>query len=265
MKQINSLEDELGLTLTVRTGNGIKLTNSGKLIYEDAKSIIEMSKKSIENAKKLEKKETYTITIGTSLICPCTPLMDLWYKQNENHNEFKLKIVPFDENHSETLSTLKNNDTELDFIVTPCDSQNWLKNFNFLKLGTYKLSLVVPYTSPLAKEKIIDLKTLKNEKIMLITQGDSPQNNAIKKYIEENCSNVELKNAPFLYDINVFNECVENGYLLISLECWNNIHPSLKNIPITFESQVPYGIIYSKNPSKSALKFLELIKNSLKK
>lgn len=263
MKQINSLEKDLDLTLTIRNENGIKLTDSGKLIYEEAKSIINLSIKAIKKAKKLEENQTYTITVGTSAICPCTPLMDLWYKVSEDHPEFKIKIVPFDDKHTDALTTLQTSNTTLDFIVTPCDSKLWLKNLNFLKLRDTKFVLAVPRGHKLAKNNTIKLEELNNEKLMIITHGDSSKNNALKEYIENHCKNIEYKNAPFLYDINVFNECAENNYILVSLDCWNNVHPSLINIPITFDVSVPYGVLYSKSSSKGALKFLELIKKVL--
>ena len=38
MKQINSLEADLGLSLFARTNHGVRLTAAGYSIYEDAKS-----------------------------------------------------------------------------------------------------------------------------------------------------------------------------------------------------------------------------------
>ena len=84
--------------------------------------------------------------------------------------------------------------------------------------------------------------------------------------IKNNCENVEIKDAPFFYDINVFNTCEENGYLLITLDCWENVHPAFKTIPLSSREKIAYGVIYSKEPSTGASKFLDLIKNeSLKK
>lgn len=80
MKQINLMESNLGLKLIERTHNGIKITPSGKQIYKDCKYIIEYSKNAVQKAQSIEKKSNNIITIGTSIICPCKPLMDIWYK-----------------------------------------------------------------------------------------------------------------------------------------------------------------------------------------
>ena len=264
MKQMNQLEDSIGCKLLIRNRKGVELTEAGKIIYKEAKYIIKYCDKVMNEAKNTQK-ENYVINIGTSLICPCKPLMDIWYKISDKHPEFKIQIVPFEEKHTNTLLTLKNGNKDLDLIISPCDSKSWLENFNFLQLGTYKFCLAVPRNHYLAKLDKIDLKDLSNESIMIISGGDSFQNKAIKKYIEENCSNIELKSAPFFYDINVFNQCVDSGDLLITLECWKDIHPALKTIPITLDNSISYGIVYSKDPSEDTLKFIEIIKNAINK
>ncbi len=261
MKQMNLMESDLDLSLFKRTNHGIVLTDAGKQIYKDAKYIINYSNEAIQKARDLETKENYTITIGTSLICPCKPLLDLWYKINDKYPEFKIKIVPFEENHTRILATLNSNGTNLDFLVSVCDSKQWLQSFDFLQLGYYNFCVAVPLNHPLAKKDKIDLSELSNEKIMAITGGDSKQNKDILNRLITECENIEIKDAPFFYNIDVFNTCEENGYLLITLDCWKNVHPAFKTIPLSSGEKIPYGVLYSKTPSTGASKFLNLIKN----
>ncbi len=260
MKQMNLMESELGLSLLNRTNHGITLTEVGKQIYDDAKFIIDYTDKAIKKAKKLQNQNTHFVTIGTSLICPCKPLLDIWYKVNDKYPEFKIKIVPFEENHSNVLSTLNNNGATLDFLVSPGDSQEWLKDFSFFKLGTCRFCIAVPITNPLSKKKELSFKDLSGEKIAAITTGKSKQNQDIVNKIKQNCDNVEIIDAPLYYDMNLFNKCEENGYLLVTLECWKDIHPAFKTIPISSGESMPYGIIYSKEPSDDASKFLDIVK-----
>ena len=85
-------------------------------------------------------------------------------------------------------------------------------------------------------------------------------NNILEK-IKNTCDNVEILEAPFFYDINVYNKCEENGGLLITLECWKDIHPAFKTIPLSSGETIPYGVIYAKQPTEDALKFLDIIKD----
>ena len=265
MKQMNLMEQELGLDLLIRTNHGIKLTEVGKQIYKDCKFIIDYSNRPIENAKNLQNQNTHFVTIVTSLICPCKPFLDLSYKINDQYPEFKIKIVPFEENHTVILNTLNSNGVNLDFIVSPCDSKHWLENFNFLKLGDYRFCIAVPLSHPLAKKKEISYEDLSGEKITAITTGDSKQNQDILENIKEICTDVEIFDAPFFYDINVFNRCEENGSLLVTLECWKDVHPAFKTIPLSSGEIIPYGILYSKTPTDDALRFLDIIKTVIAK
>ncbi len=260
MKQMNLMEQELGLSLLIRTNHGISLTKAGKQIYKDAKYIINYTNQAIKKAKKLQSQNTHFVTIGTSLICPCKPLLDLWYQINDKYPDFKIKIVPFEENHSNILTTFNSNGTILDFLVSPCDSKQWLENFNFLKLGDYRFCIAVPVTHPLAKKNKISFADLSGEKVTAITTGDSKKNQDILEKIKSTCNDVEIYDAPFFYDINVFNNCEENGSLLVTLECWADVHPAFKTIPLSSGETIPYGVLYSKTLTDDASKFLDIIK-----
>ena len=265
MKQMNLMEQELGLSLLIRTNHGVSLTEAGKEIYKDAKIIIDYTNRSIKKAKKLQNKNTHFITIGTSLICPCKPLLDIWYQINDRYPDFKIKILPFEENHTNILNTLNSNGTPLDFIVSPCDSHDWLKNFDFLKLGDYKFCIAVPISHPLAKKDSISFEDLSGEKVTAITTGDSKQNQDILNKIKTICKDVEIFDAPFFYDIDVFNRCEESGCFLVTLECWKDVHPAFKTIPLSSGETIPYGILYSKTPTDDASKFLNIIKEVVNK
>ena len=265
MKQMNLMEQELGLSLLIRTNHGVSLTEAGKKIYKDAKIIIDYTNRSIKKAKKLQNKNTHFITIGTSLICPCKPLLDIWYQINDRYPDFKIKILPFEENHTNILNTLNSNGTPLDFIVSPCDSHDWLKNFDFLKLGDYKFCIAVPISHPLAKKDSISFEDLSGEKVTAITTGDSKQNQDILNKIKTICKDVEIFDAPFFYDIDVFNRCEESGSFLVTLECWKDVHPAFKTIPLSSGETIPYGILYSKTPTDDASKFLNIIKEVVNK
>ena len=139
----------------------------------------------------------------------------------------------------------------------------WKKTFNFLKLGEFTYNACMPRNHKLAKKRKIDWKDLSGETIMMITEGDSKNTNRLREMILKNCKDVTIKPVPFLYDISVFNECEENGYILMSLDSWKDVHPALTNVPLKYTASVPFGIVYSKNPSKEMNNFISVIKNNI--
>ena len=70
MKQMNALESHLDLKLIERTPSGIQLTAAGAVIYQDAKFLIDYSKKSIANSHSFSfaKRFNNSIVFSCSLI-----------------------------------------------------------------------------------------------------------------------------------------------------------------------------------------------------
>ena len=64
-----------------------------------------------------------------------------------------------------------------------------------------------------------------------------------------------------MIDVPFFNHLVTSQKLLLSAECWSNVHPLLATIPVEWEHTMPYGLIYAKDPSKEVLQFIMAIGN----
>ena len=104
MKQMNTLEAHLDVKLIERTPTGVKLTAAGEIIYRDAKFMKDYSKKSLAEAKASEHSYDTTFCVGTSLLNPAKPFMDIWYRVNKKFPDYKLHLVPFEDDHDGILS-----------------------------------------------------------------------------------------------------------------------------------------------------------------
>lgn len=107
MKQINSLEDHLNVKLIERGRSGVKLTPAGEIIYRDAKFMIDYSHKSVAAAMAAAHTYDTTFCVGTSLLNPAKPFMDLWYRVNKDFPGYKLHLVPFEDDHDGILSEIE--------------------------------------------------------------------------------------------------------------------------------------------------------------
>ena len=138
MKQINALEEHLDLQLIRRTSQGISLTPAGEVIYKDAKFLFDFSRHSVENARRAMEDADLTFCVGTSMLNPAKPFMDLWYQASREFPNYKLHLVPFEDNHEGILAEISQLGTKFDFLVGVCDSRLWLDQCQFLPLGRYK-------------------------------------------------------------------------------------------------------------------------------
>ena len=260
MKQMNTLETHLGLILTMRTQSGIKLTASGQVIYRNAKLMIEYSRKSIAEANAAEHAANTTFCVGTSLLNPAKPFMDLWYRVNKDFPGYKLHLVPFEDNHDGILSEIEKLGEKFDFLIGVCDSKAWLSLCSFLPLGSYRKMVAVSREHRLASKQKIEISDLYGETLMMVRRGDSGINDFIRRDIEKNHPQIKIEDTPQFYDLSVFNRCAETNNVLLTIECWQEVHPALVTIPVKWDYEIPYGLLYSNDAPEDVLRFVDMIK-----
>ena len=117
MKQINALEKHLNLKLLLRSAHGVHLTPAGEVIYRDARFLFDYSRRSIEQARQAMDDADRMFCVGTSLLNPAKPFMDLWYRVNRAFPNYKLHLVPFEDNHEGILSEIAQLGKKFDFLV----------------------------------------------------------------------------------------------------------------------------------------------------
>ena len=50
-----------------------------------------------------------------------------------------------------------------------------------------------------------------------------------------------------------------NSYILITQPVYEDIHPNLITIPLKTDASMPYGLIYSKEPTAATEKFIQAV------
>lgn len=260
MKQINSLEKHLNLKLIERTPRGILLTPAGDVIYRDAKFLFDYSRRSIENARQAMNVRDTIFCVGTSILNPAKPFMDLWYRVNKEFANYKLHLVPFEDDHEGILSEIAQLGEKFDFLLGVCDSKLWLDKCNMLPLGRYRKMCAVSREHPLAQKKQLEIADLYGETLMMVKQGDSEVNDRIREDLTRNHPAIQIEDTPHFYDISVFNRCVETGNVLLILECWKDVHPALVTIPVNWDYSSPYGLLYALDPPEDVIRFVNEVK-----
>ena len=259
MKQMNQMEAQLGLTLFERTNHGICLTSAGESVYKDAKYMISYAEKALQRARRLQEEGTCTLRVGTSLLNPCKPFMDLWNRVSDRFSRYKINVVPFEDDHNNILSIIEQLGETFDFLVGVCDSAQWLKRCSFYPLGVYRKCVAVPLDHRLAGRKQLKISDLYGETLMMVKRGDSPLNDRLRDDLEQHHPQIHIEDTEHFYDISVYNRCVQEGAVLLNVECWKDVHPALVTIPVDWEYTIPYGILYAKNPPETVQNFMRAV------
>ena len=260
MKQINSFEKHVGVKLLTRTNHGVKLTEAGKKLYEAGKHIISYSENAIENLRKTYKKDL-SIRIGSSLLYPANEIVEIWRKVPKSDTNIKINIVSMGDSFTNLISFSNELGKSIDCFATLLDSYHLSSNFNFFELGEKPCYISVPHNHKLARKKHLTWNDLFGENLMLLKKGNSPMLDKMRKEIEEKFQRISIVDVPSFYNTEVFNECVEKGYLLETPSIWENVHPSLVSIPMDWDYKLKFGIVYSKKPNKAVKAFIKEFQN----
>lgn len=250
-KQINLLEDHLGLKLFVRSPQGLALTEAGQLIYTEAKKLIRHSNSILRKARELEKPKEFVIHIGVSLMNPAGILLEQWAKAAARYPNIRLEIVPFED----TVPAFQDVLDHLGEISCPYQTTYWGDRYQSFHLRDLPVCVACSKSHPLAARERLTVDDLHGQTLWLCDRDVAEYQNELWDDLEQNHPQIQLKSAPYL-DINTFNQLTTSQELILSAECWNSVHPLVATIPVDWDYKMPYGLIYAKDPPREVLQFI---------
>lgn len=242
IKQINRLEEELGVSLFTRTSHGVSLTEAGKVFYEKTTELLSLCDAVMKETRYADNHKKPLVRVGVSLFYPAGMFLDLWHSVKELSSMFNLKIVqiPSDAKRYAGLGS------QYDILVGP---YNLNMSYPFYPIGSYSFSIAMPFDHPLHDQKQLHFHDLDGNTIMIMKEGTSAINDSVSKKIQEACSHITIIDIDPHYDLQTFNNCAEQHCLLLSLSCWDHVHPGLVSIPLDEPYALPGGILTAENVS----------------
>ena len=264
IKQINLLEDALGVKLFERTHRGLILTNAGRSLYQDAKYIIQYCKDSVTRAKNAMQEGTTVIRIGTSPMTPAQLLMQIWPKIQEQCPDLKFQIVPYENTPENAREILANLGRNIDVVGGIFDETMLdLRRCAGLELTREPFCCAVSIHHRLAAKDKLRIQDLYDENLLLMHRGWSHYVDQLRDDLWRNHPQIQIVDFDF-YNMDIFNRC-ENSYdVLLAIPGWANVHPLLKVIPVEWDYSIPYGLLYSPLPSEPVKRFLSAMQSVTK-
>ncbi len=265
MKQMNAFESRVGAKLFERTPSGVKLTPAGEMLLKDARYIMDYSEKAVGRVRAKAAKYETTFCVGTSLLNPAKPFMDLWYRLKDGFPGYKLHLVPFEDDSDGILSEIGKLGEKFDFLIGVCDSKAWMSLCRFLPLGRYKKMIAVSREHRLAAKEKVNIEDLYGETLMMVKRGDSGVNDFLRSELEKEHPEIKIEDTPQFYDLSVFNRCAESDKVLLTIECWQDVHLGLVSIPVNWDYSIPYGLLYANDAPADVLRFVEAAREDAEK
>src|SRR5436190_11872347 len=170
-RQVQDLEDEIGVDLLRRSPRGVTLTAEGKLFLDEVRELLKRADESVEKVRALARGEYGELHIGyapspTVEILP--PALTAFQKAVP-----RVKLLLHDLSSDELITGLQNGTLELAIMVLPADDQT--AGIQFEVLRTYPLCVAMTAMHPLSRMASIPLEKLAAEPLVTLRRKDYPE------------------------------------------------------------------------------------------
>ena len=264
IKQINSLENNLGVQLFARTHRGLVLTAAGESLYQDAKYMVNYSKEAIERAKEAGNDEDDVIRVGISPMTPPQVFVELWPRIQEQYPNVKFKLVPFENTPENAREILVNLGQNIDVIAGIFDETMLeLRKCNGVELSREPFCVAVALHHRLAGKKVLTPEDLKGERLLMMRKGWSCYVDALRAELTEKYPEITIADFDF-YNVDIFNRCENSNDMLLAIKSWESVHPLMKILPVEWDYKMPYGLLYAKDPSEKVEKLVRTVEGITK-
>ncbi len=170
-RQIQDLEDEIGVDLLHRSSRGVTLTAEGKLFLEEVRELLKHADESIERVRALARGEYGELHIGYAPV-PSTEILPPTLAAFQKAVP-RVKVLLHDLSSDELIAGLRNGTLELAIMVEPIGEQT--VGIEFEVLRTEGLCVAMSAAQPLARLKSIPLERLADEPLVGLSRKGYPE------------------------------------------------------------------------------------------
>lgn len=170
-RQIQDLEAELGLQLLERTAKSVRLTEAGRVFYQEARAVLQRVEDAIATARAVADGDAGELHIGyaPSLTVELLPKALRTFRESSPG----VKVSLHDLSTEQMLSGLR--DGSLDAALMVKTSSTALRGLQFRNLVTYHVVVAAHPTHPLAKRRRVPLAVLASERLIAYSRMEYPE------------------------------------------------------------------------------------------
>jgi DNA-binding transcriptional LysR family regulator len=167
-RQIQDLEDEIGVDLLRRSSRGVTLTAEGKLFLEEVRELLKHADVSVERVRALARGEYGELHIGYAAV-PTTEILPPTLAAFQKAVP-RVRVLLHNLASDELIAGLRNATLELAIMVEPTGEQT--AGIEYELLRSYPLGVAMRAAHPFARLKSIPLEKLAAEPIVCLDRKD---------------------------------------------------------------------------------------------
>lgn len=160
-RQIQQLENDLGVQLLNRTGHGVELTESGKILYAHAETILNEMSSTVEEIQATQHSPSGSVSIASPPSFNTFVMADVIEEFAAQQPAVRIRLI--EASTGGVYSHLANGDVDLAIVTYPASSAK----YDVLQLMSEPLFAICHPDHEFAKLKSIDLKMLNTAELIL--------------------------------------------------------------------------------------------------
>src|SRR6516225_4207876 len=178
-RQVQDLEDEIGVDLLRRSPRGVTLTAEGKHFLEEVRQLLKHVDESVEKTRALARGEYGDLHIGYIPI----PTAEILPRALEAFRKAvpHVKLVLHDLSTDELIAGLRDGTLEVAIMVQPIGEQT--SEIEFETLRSYVWCVALSRAHPLARLKSIPVQKLVGERLVILSRKSYSEYHRILEHI----------------------------------------------------------------------------------
>jgi DNA-binding transcriptional LysR family regulator len=178
-RQVQDLEDEIGVDLLRRSPRGVTLTAEGKFFLQEVRELLKRVDESVERTRALARGEYGELHIGYIPI----PTAEILPRALEAFRKAvpRVKLVLHDLSTDELIAGLRDGTLELAIMVQPIGEQT--AGIEFETLRSYVWGVALSRAHPFARLKSIPLEKLAGERLVILSRKSYSEYHRILEHI----------------------------------------------------------------------------------
>ena len=168
-------------------------------------------------------------------------------------------MIPFENTPENAREILGNLGQNIDVVAGIFDDTLLdLRKCRGIEISREEFCCAVSIHHRFAKKEYLEIQDLYGENLMLIHRGWSEYIDILRDDLWEHHPEIHIVDFDF-YNMETFNRCENSNDVLLAVKGWESIHPLMKIIPVNWNYGIPFGLLYSQEPSRKVKKVLDAI------